>query len=90
MRSYERGTSIVYNDAEDTAVLCTFSPVVIRRMDKLVSKTTDIVVRKRTDNYAEYVFPKKMVKVSIPRSYSEEQRKMMQERARERFGHGHE
>ena len=33
---------------------------------------------------------KKMVKVSIPRSYSEEQRKMMQERARERFGYGKE
>lgn len=86
MTVYERDTSIVYSDAEDTAVLCTFSPLVMRRMAKLCSKTSSIVVRKQTDDYAEYVFPKKMVKVVIPRQYSEEKRKLMSERAKQLFG----
>lgn len=53
MTAYERDTSIVYNDAEDIAILCTFSPLVMRRMAKLCSKTSSIVVRKQTDDYAE-------------------------------------
>ena len=77
---------IVYNDAEDTAVLCTFSPLVTRRMAKLCSKTSSIIVRKQTDDYAEYVFPKKMVKIVIPRQYSEEKRKIMSDRAKQLFG----
>lgn len=86
MTAYERDTSIVYNDAEDTAILCTFSPLVMRRMAKLCSKASSIVMRKQTDDYAEYVFPKKMVKVVIPRQYSEEKRKLMSERAKQLFG----
>lgn len=87
MQQIERETYINFNDAEDTAVLCTFNRAWLSKMDKLAAKSREFTVRVRKDGYGEYLFPKKLVTVRMPRIMGEKQRKQAQQRAITNFGY---
>ena len=75
MRSaYEKETIVNYNQEEDTASCYTANPALMRRLDKLAEQDANISILKEGDDWKEYLFPKKWVKIRPPRSMSEEQR----------------
>ena len=82
----EQETIINYNQAETEASIYTHDPRMIRKMAQLAQKHKGIALIREGDGWVEYTFPKKWVKVNAPKQYSEEQRQLMAERARERFG----
>lgn len=87
LSKYERETSIVYNEAEDTAIVETYSKQLMKRMDKLCEeRPNDVQVIREYDTYKGYSIPKKWIKVSPPRFVSAENR----EKARERMKALHE
>lgn len=80
----ERETIITYNEAEPTANVYTMNGALIRKLDGLARSRPDAARRVKTypDGAQEYEVPKKWVKISPPRVYSEEQKKVMAERLR--------
>lgn len=87
LTAQERETVILFSDADDTAVLDTASPAMIRRMDKLCSRSHDINCTSRGERYARYVFPKKLISIRIPRQLTESQRAELASRASELHKH---
>lgn len=83
LTAQERETVIIFSDADDTAILDTASPVMMRRMDKLCSRSDDINRVSGGELWARYVFPKKLISVRIPRQLSESQRSELASRASE-------
>ena len=82
LTNYERETIINYNEAEKTANVYTHNSSLRRRLDQLLKTRSDEITVVRTgDDYAEYIVPKKWIKVSPPRQTSEEAK----ERARKRM-----
>lgn len=87
LSAYERETIINYNQEEKVAYCFTYDKVLIRRLDKLCEISSEIIVKKTGDGCKEYTFPRKWIKVKIPRQLSSEKRKELQDRARANFGH---
>lgn len=85
MEAIERETYINFSDAEDTATLCTFNRAWLTRMDELAAKTNSVQIKTRRDNYGEYLFPKKFVKVKISHPVDEKERERLTKISRERF-----
>lgn len=81
----EQETIINYNQAEGNASVYTFDPALIRRMEKLLGSTTVVSVLRKGEGWAEYLVPKKWVKVSPPRSYAPEKREELRKRALANF-----
>lgn len=77
----ERETVINYNQAEDMAVMTTADTVVIRRMQKLADKSDKIFVEQENEHDWKFTFPKKWLKVQLPRQMTVEQRQAASERA---------
>lgn len=86
LTNLERETTINYNQEELTAVVCTHDPALIRKLDKLSLSSSEILVIKEDENSKTYIFPKKWVKVKLPRQLSDEKRAEYAERARKNFG----
>lgn len=82
MTAYEQETLINYNMEEKTAICSTFDRFLIAKLDELVAKSSEIQCTKRRDGYAEYTFPKRWVKIRMPRQMTEEERQIMAERGR--------
>lgn len=59
----------------------------IRKLDQLCQISKEITETKRDEHSRTYTFPKKWVKVRMPRVLSDEKRAEMAAMARERFGH---
>lgn len=80
----ERETIITYNEAEPTASVYTMNGALIRKLDGLAQTRPDDArrVKNYPDGAQEYEVPKKWVKISPPRVYSEEQKHAMEERLR--------
>lgn len=80
----ERETIITYNEAEPTASVYTMNGALIRKLDGLAQSRPGDARRVKTypDGAQEYEVPKKWVKISPPRVYSEEQKNAMAERLR--------
>lgn len=77
LTKYETETTIIYNDADETAILYTCNKALQRKMARLKAKVTE------QDAYSvTYEIPKKWVKVSPPRKVSEETAKAAGERLR--------
>lgn len=78
----ERETIITYNEAEPTASVYTMNGALIRKLDGLAQSRPGDARRVKTypDGAQEYEVPKKWVKISPPRVYSEEQKNAMAER----------
>lgn len=60
----------------------TYDKSLIRKLDKRLAEASDIKLIRRGEDFAEYSLPKKWIKVSFPRQYSDEQRAEMAERMR--------
>ena len=84
----EQETIINYNQEEKTASCYTHDQALIRKLDALREKSTEIIVTKSADGCKEYSFPKKWIKLRIPRQLSDEQRAKAAERAVRNFGGG--
>ena len=86
LTKYEQETIINYNQEEGTAHCFTRDKALIHKLDDLCLKSTSIIVVREGDGYKEYTFPKKWVKVKMPRQLSDENRQKAAERARRNFG----
>lgn len=82
LTKYEQETIINYNNEEKTASIFTYDKSLIRKLDKRLAEALDIKLIRRGEDFAEYNLPKKWIKVSFPRQYSDEQRAEMAERMR--------
>lgn len=82
LTKYEQETIINYNNEEKTASVFTYDKSLIRKLDKRLAEVSDIKLIRRGEDFAEYSLPKKWIKVSFPRQYSDEQRAEMAERMR--------
>lgn len=82
LTKYEQETIINYNNEEKTASIFTYDKSLIRKLDKRLAEVSDIKLIRRGEDFAEYSLPKKWIKVSFPRQYSDEQRAEMAERMR--------
>lgn len=82
LTKYEQETIINYNNEEKTASVFTYDKSLIRKLDKRLAEASDIKLIRRDEDFAEYSLPKKWIKVSFPRQYSDEQRAEMAERMR--------
>lgn len=78
----ERETVIIYNQAEANATMTTADTVVIRNMRNLVEKDSRIISKQISSEVWEFIIPKKLVKVKLPRQMTEEQRQAASERAK--------
>lgn len=84
---YEQETIINYNQAERTASVYTHDPVLIRKLDLILAKSQEITCEKRGQVWAEYIIPKRWIKVRSPRNISEEKREELSKALKERL-HG--
>lgn len=82
LTNYEKETIITNNEAEATAECYTCSPVLMRKLDGLCAKSTEITVKKQDQYSKTYIFPKKWVGVRLPRIMSEKQREHLEEMQR--------
>ena len=78
----EQETVILWNREEPTAMVNTYDPALIRKLDAMSRIDPAVVVYRRGDNWAEYRIPKKWVKVVKPRQLSEEKLEELRERAK--------
>jgi hypothetical protein len=78
----ERETVILWNQAEKTATISTMDPALIRKMTILSQNDTAITVREERPGYAEYICPKKYIKVRGTRQLSSEKKQLLSERAK--------
>ncbi len=70
----ERETIISFNEKEDKATVYTCSTQVKNRLNELSLKSSDIY-RKKEDEYSQtYIIPKKIIRFTLPRELSEEDR----------------
>lgn len=83
LSSIERETIINYNQEEKEANVFTYNPTLIRRLDELCEKSKEISLIRKGDGFAEYNFPKKWVKIKMPRQLTEEQHQKRAQIARE-------
>ena len=81
----EQETIIYYNQAVDQASVYTFDQALIRRMEKLLDSTPVVSVLRKGEGWAEYLVPKKWIKVQPPRSYAPEKREELRKRALANF-----
>lgn len=77
LSKFEQETIFNYNQEEALASCYTHDKALMRKLDKLIENGEAITVVRRSDESAEYTFPKKCIKVRFPRKLSEEQRKEM-------------
>lgn len=79
---YERETIINFNEAESTASVYTFNRSLQSKLNKLLSSNPDISLKYSDEERAEYIVPKKWIKVSPPRqvNLTDEQRAAAAER----------
>lgn len=79
---YERETIINFNEAEPTASVYTFNRSLQSKLNKLLGSNPDISLKRADEEHAEYIVPKKWIKVSPPRqvNLTDEQRAAAAER----------
>lgn len=73
---YEQETIILYNQGEATAEVYTHDPKLLAKLEGLVQKHPDQVIRK---NQRTYLVPKRCVQIREP--YSQQRRAAARERA---------
>lgn len=74
---YEQETIILFNEAEKTTSVYTHNRALIRKLEKLAEDRPDDCRLKRRDpenRAAEYIVPKKWIKINAPRQLSEEEK----------------
>lgn len=79
----ERETIINFNEAEETANVYTYNQKLIHKLEAI--DRPECVLKRKGDMWAEYDVPKTWVKITPPRVYTEEQRRIMGNRLHNRF-----
>ena len=82
LTKYEQETIINYNEKEPTASVYTHSRKLRSKLSKIAKDNPDCKIYKETEDYCEFIVPKKWVKVSPTKKMSEENKRKMGERAR--------
>lgn len=82
MQPEERETIIRFDDSSDTATLYTCNRSWMTKMDRLASKSLDVTMEKEDKYSKQYSFPKKMVKVILPRVVTDEMKAKLALQAR--------
>lgn len=83
LNNFEKETSILYNEAESTAEICTYNRALRNKLEKLKVEYPDECIEcigLGRDDLCKYTVPKKWIKVSPPKKISEEQRQAAAER----------
>lgn len=86
LTKYEQETIINYNQEEKLASCYTMDPSLIRKLDKMCEMSSEITEVKSADGSKTYTFPKKWLRVKMPRQLSEETREKLAKRAKANFG----
>lgn len=82
LTKYEQETIILYNNEEKTATISTCDRSLIRKLDRRLADYSEIQRTKSGEDFAEYILPKKWIKISFPRQLTDEQRAEMSNRMR--------
>lgn len=81
MTNYEKETIILFNEAEPTAEIETYSSRLIGKLNRLAKERPDeVIVKDGNVGSMRYVVPKKWVTVSAPRIMSDEEKAICAER----------
>lgn len=81
----ERETIIIYNEDEKTAIVETSRKSLITRLDRYCSESEEIKLINENGIFKKYQFPKKWIKIVMPRQYSDEEREKMKQHGREMY-----
>lgn len=76
----EQETIIRFDRSSDTATIYTADPVIIRKMDKLMSESPCVQAISHDELSRTYICPKSWVKVHKPRLLRDEQRAELTQR----------
>ncbi len=71
-----------------TASCFTYDQSLMRKFDIICEKSSEIIVTKKGGRMQGYSFPKRWVKIKMPRQLSDEQRQKAAERAARNFVQG--
>lgn len=85
LTKYEKETIITFNDAENKAECYTCNQSWMKRLNGFCEKSQEISLKKEDAYSKTYTFPKKWLRVKLPREISAEERTKMAQSARERF-----
>ena len=85
LTKYEMETIYNYNQEEPFASCYTMDKALIRRLDALAEKHKEITLLRTGEGMREYTFPKKWIRVKIPRQLSDEKRAELKDRALRNF-----
>lgn len=78
LSNQERETIILFNEAEPDAQVYTCNGRIRRKLEELAEKGIEGVSFVKADDYSvTYTVPKKLVKISVPRQVSKEQREQL-------------
>lgn len=85
----EKETIVLFNQAESTADMTVYDSKLKRRLAVLAEERPDEckLVREFADGSADYIFPKRWVKINPSRILTEEQLEQSRATALERFKH---
>ena len=86
LTKYERETIINYNQQEHTVTCYTCDHALIRKLDKLSKVSSEIHEEKQDEFRKTYSFPKRWLKIKMPRQLTEEERQKRADRASIQFG----
>ena len=86
LTKYEMETTINFNEEEDYATCYTHNKALQRKLDVLAKNSSVVIMVRECEGAKTYKVPKKWVKVSPPKQYSEKTREEMIKRARENLG----
>lgn len=86
LTKYEMETIIRFNEEEAEAVCDTCNKSLMRRLDGLSEKSSTVTVVSASEYSRTYKFPKRWIRVQMPRVLTEEERQKLSERARLNFG----
>ena len=86
LTNQERETIIIFNEADDAAIIDTCNKGWINKLDKLVSSNPKIVEDRTDEHSKRYILPKSWIKVRAPREISDDERAVLRQRAIENLG----
>lgn len=88
----DRETIITFNELDKEAYVYTYNQKIIKKLDILLIERPEecvLLANQRSDNERGYKIPKKWVKISQPKNYSEEHRQKLRENLAKNRGKKH-
>ena len=89
LSKYEQETIINYNEEESAASVYTHSRKLRLKLSKIAKENPNCSILKETEDYCEFIVPKKWVKVSPPKKMSKESLARMSELGKQRMREMH-